>query len=104
MQRYFEINYSWNDFSEILKLKIDIETITIFMKHRPAVCPSVRRYHNLINAIFGLIPPPPPPPPPARLWSDKKIYDTYMYVELVNTNILEKFPDLKTSLHYANIC
>ena len=35
-------DYSWNDFSEVLKLKqkIDIETITIFMKHRPGDQPK----------------------------------------------------------------
>ena len=37
MQQYYEMITAENDFSEILKLKqkLDIEMITIFMKHRP---------------------------------------------------------------------
>ena len=41
-------DYSWNDFSEILKLKqkIDIETITIFMKHRPGPLQTNQTTHQ----------------------------------------------------------
>ena len=54
MQQYFEIDYRWNDFNEILKLKQkrDVETISFFMKRGPWFPIEFHIYMQIPQAVI----------------------------------------------------